>query len=97
MDSGTKYSETPEEHEARLAKNADCQRCRDTKAMQDANGQDANGPPRPRRKLQEEFDMVGDQPVHQTPSANLAVAFNELKKLGQSLKVEKIRAHVMVA
>jgi hypothetical protein len=41
--------------------------------------------------------MVGDQPVHQTPSANLAVAFNELKKLGQSLKVEKIRAHVMVA
>jgi hypothetical protein len=34
--------------------------------------------------------MVGDQPVHQTPSTNLAVAFNELEKLGQSPKVKKI-------
>jgi hypothetical protein len=34
--------------------------------------------------------MVGDQPVHQTPSANLAIAFNELKKLPQTPKVKKV-------
>jgi hypothetical protein len=61
-----------------------------TEAAQDADDQDTNGPPRPRRNLQEEFDMVEDQPVHQTPSANLAVAFNELEKLSQSPEVEKI-------
>jgi hypothetical protein len=34
--------------------------------------------------------MVGDQPVHQTPSANLAIAFNELEKLPQTPKVKKV-------
>jgi hypothetical protein len=90
MDSGTKDSEAPEECEARLAKNTDCQRHCNDETAQDTNGQDANDPPRPRHNLQEEFDMVGDQPVHQTPSTNLAVTFNELEKLGQSLKVKKI-------
>jgi hypothetical protein len=90
MDSGTKDSEAPEECEARLAKNTDCQRHCNDETAQDTNGQDANDPPRPRHNLQEEFDMVGDQPVHQTPSANLAVTFNELEKLDQSLKAEKI-------
>jgi hypothetical protein len=97
VDSGTKDGKTPEEREARLAKNADHQHRRDDEAAQNVNGRDANGPPCPRRNLQEEFDMVGDQPIHQTLSANLTVAFNELKKLGQSLKVEKIRAHIMAA
>jgi hypothetical protein len=89
MDSGTKYSEAPEEREARLAKNANRQRCRDTEATQDANGQDTNGPPRPHHNLQEEFDMVRDQLVHQTPSANLAVAFNELKNLANLRKLRR--------
>jgi hypothetical protein len=34
--------------------------------------------------------MVRDQPVHQTPSANLAITFNKLEKLSQYLEVEKI-------
>jgi hypothetical protein len=33
MDSGTKDGETPEEREARLVKNADCQRRRDEEAV----------------------------------------------------------------
>lgn len=41
--------------------------------------------------------MVGDQPVHCTPSANNAVAFNELDKLGQTPKTEKICAYLMAA
>jgi hypothetical protein len=41
--------------------------------------------------------MVGDQPVHQTPSANLAIGFNELKKLPQTLEVKKVRAHIIAA
>jgi hypothetical protein len=97
VDSGTKNGETPKEREARLAKNADRQcRC-DDEAAQNENNQDENSPPCPRRNLQEEFDMVRDQLVHQTPSTNLAVAFNELEKLSQSPEVEKIRAHIMVA
>jgi hypothetical protein len=90
VDSDTKDGQTLEEREACLAKNADHQRHHDNEAAQDTNCQDANSPPCPCRNLQEEFDMVGDQPVHQTPSTNLAVAFNELEKLGQSPKVKKI-------
>lgn len=39
--------------------------------------------------------MVGDQPVHQMPSANIAIAFNEIDKLGQTPKTDKIRAYLM--
>ena len=41
--------------------------------------------------------MVSDQPVYQTPSANLAIAFNELDKLIHTLEVEKVRAHIIAA
>ena len=43
-DSITKDSETAEEREARLAKNADRQRCRDEEAAQGA-GEDGRGHP----------------------------------------------------
>jgi hypothetical protein len=78
-------------------KNTNRQRRHDIEAAQDTNSLDAYGLPYPCHNLQEEFDMVRDQPVHQTPSANLAITFNELEKLGQSLEVEEIRAHIMVA
>ena len=39
--------------------------------------------------------MVGDQPVYQTPSTNLAIAFKELDKLPHTLEVEKVRAHII--
>ena len=92
----TKESETAEEREAHLAKNADRQRRRDAEAAQGAD-EDGHGPPRHQRNLEEAFDMVGDQPVYQTPSANLAITFNELDKLPHTLEVEKVRAHIIVA
>ena len=39
--------------------------------------------------------MVGNQPVYQTPSANLAIAFNELDKLPHTPEVEKVQAHII--
>ena len=95
-DNVTKDGETVEEREARLAKNTDRQRCRDAEAAQVAN-EDGRGPPCHQCNLEEAFDMVGDQPVYQTPSANLAVAFNELDKLPHTLEVEKVRAHIIAA
>jgi hypothetical protein len=58
--------------------------------------EDGHSPPHQDRNL-EEFDMVGDQPVHQTLSANLAIAFNELEKLPPTPEVEKVRAHIIAA
>ena len=91
-DSITKDSQTTEEREARLAKNADRQHRRDAEAAQGAD-EDGRGPPCHQRNLEKAFDMVGDQPVYQTPSANLTIAFNELDKLPHTPKVEKVRAH----
>ena len=90
----TKDGETAEEREAHLAKNADHQRRRDEEAAQGAN-EDGRGPPHQERNLKEAFDMVDDQPVYQTPSANLAITFNELDKLPHTLEVEKVRAHII--
>jgi hypothetical protein len=47
VDSGTKDGETPEEREARLAKNANRQQHCYDEAAQNTNGQDANGLPHP--------------------------------------------------
>ena len=41
--------------------------------------------------------MVHDQPAYQPPSANLAIAFNELAKLPHTPEVKKVRAHIIVA
>ena len=41
--------------------------------------------------------MVGDQPVYQTLSANLAITFNKLNKLSHTPEVEKVRAHIIAA
>jgi len=41
--------------------------------------------------------MVGDQLVYQTPSINLAIAFNELDKLPHTLEVKKVQAHIIAA
>jgi len=79
-DSVTKEGETTEECDACLAKNADRQHRRDTEAAPKAD-KDGRGPPCHQRNLKEAFDMVGDQPVYQTPSANLAITLNELDKL----------------
>ena len=54
-------------------------------------GEDGRGPPRHQRNL------VGDQPVYQTPSTNLTLAFNELDKLPHTLEVKKVRVHIIAA
>ena len=81
-DSVTKDRETAKEHEAHLAKNADRQRHQDEEAAQGAD-EDGLGPP-----------AIN---VYQTPSTNLAIAFNELDKLPHILEVEKVRAHIIAA
>ena len=92
----TKESETAEEREAHLAKNADRQHCRDVEVAQVAD-KDGHGLPHHQRNLEEVFNMVGDQPVYQTPSTNLAITFNELDKLPHTPEVEKVRAHTIAA
>lgn len=52
--------------------------------------EDRHGPSHHQRNLEEAFGMVGNQPIYQTPSANLAIAFNELDKLPHTLEVEKV-------
>ena len=93
-DSITKDGKTAEEREARLAKNVDRQHRRDAEVAQVAD-EDRRGLSRHQHNLEEAFDMVGDQPVYQTPSANLAIAFNELDKLSHTPKAEKVRAHII--
>ena len=95
-DSVTKEGETIEERDAHLAKNADHQHHRDAEEAPEAS-EDGHGPPYHQCNLEEAFDMVGDQPVYQTPSTNLTLAFNELDKLPHTLEVEKVQAHIIAA
>jgi hypothetical protein len=95
-DGTTRDGETFDEHNARLAKNVDHQRRRDAEAARRAD-EDGHSSPCWGRNLEEEFDMMGDQPVHQTPSANLAIGFNELEKLPQTPEVKKVRVHIIAA
>ena len=95
-DSTTRDGETSDKCNARLVKNANHQRRQDAEVAQAAD-EDGHGPPRHQCNLEEAFNMVGDQQVYQTPSANLAIAFNELDKLPHTLEVEKVRAHIIAA
>jgi hypothetical protein len=60
-DSATRDSENFDERNAHLAKNADHQRHQDVEAAYGAN---EHGPPHHGHNLEEEFDMVADQPIH---------------------------------
>ena len=44
------------------------------------------------RNLNDEFVCVDDHDVYKTPSANLAMATNELTRLPQTLEVAKVTA-----
>ena len=95
-DSVTKEGEIAEERDAHLPKNADRQCRRDAEAAPKA-GEDGRGLSCHQRNLEEAFDIVGDQPIYQTPSTNLVVAFNELNKLPHTPEVEMVRAHIIAA
>ena len=49
------------------------------------------------RNLDDEFVHVDGHDVYKTPSANLAVATNELTRLPQTLEVTKVTAMIKVA
>jgi len=54
---------------------------------------DSQGRPRPlRHNLDDEFVRVDGHDVYKTPSANLAMAANELARLEQTLEVAKVAA-----
>ena len=72
--------ETSVQRRERETRNVDRQRCRNEEAENAV--QSAGGVPPPlTRNLQQEFLMVNNQQVEQTPSANLAVATHELARL----------------
>jgi hypothetical protein len=43
------------------------------------------------RNLNDAFDMVGNRPVFKTPSANVAVAIESLKRLPDTPEIQNIR------
>ena len=63
------------------------------KAVRNGEQLDTQGRPRPlRRNLNDEFIHVDGHDVYKTPSANLAVAINELAWLPQTPEVAKVTA-----
>ena len=78
------------------ARNADRQRCRNEEA-ENADQAVEGDPPPLARNLQQEFLMVDNQQVEQTPSANLAMATHELARLPPTPEVLKIQALLKAA
>jgi hypothetical protein len=50
-----------------------------------------------RRDLADAFDMCDNQQVFKTPSANIAVAMNELNKFPESPALNAIKAYLKAA
>ena len=81
------------EHEAR---NTDRQR-RPNEEAENTTQATRGGPPPLTHNLQQEFLMVDNQRVEQTPSANLAMATHELARLPPMPEVLKIQALLKAA
>ena len=88
--------ETSVQRREREAKNTDRQRRRNEEA-ENATQATRGGPPPLARNLQQEFLMVDNQRVEQTPSANLAAATHELDRLPQTSEILKIQALLKAA
>ena len=105
IDSPSRDGETDEDCAARVNKNANRAQRRANEAaivLAEAtrNGEqlDSQGRPHPlRRNLDDEFIRVDGHDVYKTPSANLAMAANELAWLEQTLEVAKVAAMLKVA
>jgi hypothetical protein len=50
-----------------------------------------------RHDLADAFDLCDNQQVFKTPSANIAVAMNELNKLPESLALDTVKAYLKAA
>ena len=88
--------ETSVQRHEREARNADRQRRRNEEAENAVQSAGGVLPPLA-RNLQQEFLMVDNQQVEQTPSANLAVATHELARLPPTPEVLKIQALLKAA
>ena len=105
IDSPPQDGETDEDRAARVNRNANCAQRRANEAAivlaeaaLNREQLDSQGRPRPlRRSLDDEFLRVDGHDVYKTPSANLAVAANELAQLEQTLEVTKVAAMLKAA
>jgi len=104
VDSPPRNSETEEERVARENRNINRAQCRENKAAiaraeaTRYNRLDSQGRPLPlHRDLDKEFLRVDGHNVFKTPSANLAVAANELACLPQTPKLAKVAAMLKAA
>jgi hypothetical protein len=92
--------ETDQQRQERQHRNANRAQCRidkDARLAQqqaDLDQQEADAAARRNRlqgrNLNDAFDMVGNRPVFQTPSANVAVAIESLKRLPDTPKIQNI-------
>jgi hypothetical protein len=93
--------ETDQQRQERQQHNADRAQCRideDAHLAQqqaDRDQQEADAAARHNRlqgcNLNDAFDMVGNKPVFKTPSANVAVAVESLKRLPDTLEIQNIQ------
>ena len=88
--------ETSVQRRERKARNTNRQQRRNEEA-ENTTQADRGDPPPLARNLQQEFLMVDNQQVEQTPSANLAVATHELARLPPMPEVLKIQALLKAA
>ena len=105
VDSPPQDGETDEDRASRINRNANRVQRRANEAtivLAEAarNGEklDSQGRPRPlRQNLDDEFVHVDSHDVYKSPSANLAVATNELAYLEQTLEVAKVTTMLKAA
>jgi hypothetical protein len=93
--------ETDQQRRERQQRNADRAQCRIDEEARLAQQQadhdqlEANDVARRNRlqgrNLNDAFDMVGNRPVFKTPSANVAIAIESLKRLLDTLEIQNIR------
>ena len=88
--------ETSVQHHERETRNTDHQ-WRRNEEVEDIVQAAGGDPSHLARNLQQEFLMVDNQQVEQTPSANLAVATHELARLPPMPEVLKIQALLKAA
>ena len=98
VDSPPWNGEIEEEHATREKWNVNCaqHRANEIALMMVEQQLDSQGRPL-QRNLDDEFVHVDGQNVYKTPSANLAVAANELARLPQTPEVGKVTAMLKAA
>ena len=93
IDSPPRNGETEEERATHENRNVNCTQRRANEIVLARAEQQLDSQGRPlQRNLDDEFARVDGHDIYKTPSANLAVAANELAWLPQTLEVAKVAA-----